>query len=193
MSFLYRAARFKLRLISLSQVPYVYHISYLGRLDSIQSSGLEPGVSGNFSGYTGHSKGRVFFTEADGISFWHSKMSDLAHHNTDWKSEGDADWIPIVIRMPANKLGNAGRDQLGTSDARSNAYYMPNAAHPEWMSVWDGSEWVDLVDADSETMRAHILASSTYESDDEEEDEDEYGEEQSGWWEMDMDALLPED
>jgi hypothetical protein len=181
-----KSNRYKLALLSQAEVPYVYHVTFLGRIPNIQSEGLQPTYSPNFPGHSAHSQDRVFFTEQSGINFWHSRLEQVGTGETDWLDEDSADWIPVVLRMPANKLRDAYRDEIGTEDAFHEAYYMTQPAHPALIEAWNGTNWINLEDVDPEGMRQHIISSSEY-------NEPEENEGEEGWWDMNPDALLPKE
>ena len=59
--------------------PYVYHVTFYNRLSSISDRGLVPvgGAQGSTlgrGGYAGHSQGKVFLTELEGVPFWYGGM-----------------------------------------------------------------------------------------------------------------------
>ncbi len=44
---------------------YLYHVSLVRNLDSIEAEGLVPGAGSTFSGYGGHAAQKLFLTEAE--------------------------------------------------------------------------------------------------------------------------------
>jgi hypothetical protein len=162
---------------------YLYHVTYLKDLDSIQESGLRPGRGQTFSGgYAGHASGRVFYTSADGVKFWAQRYGEMADSNTDNPEEG---WVPVVLRIDVDFLGEVYPDEPGSKDASAPAFFSEVTLSSEYFDVWNGSKWVELPDADIEAMMEAMLEASEYEQDDEDDEE--------GWYIVDSDVFLPED
>jgi len=171
---------------------YVYHATFLHNLDSIATDGLLPSEGSQFGGgYSGHSRGRVFLSDWRGVSFWMSKMEDIANHNSDFKTEDDFGWTPISLRVDIGGLeGELSEDELGRRDSgQSAAWYVEETVDPDFIEVWNGSRWVPVRSADPDTMMDQSRDASTYESD-EDEEYDEWGE-PTGWWEVDFDVFMP--
>lgn len=175
-----------------SRPEYGYHATFLHNLDSIASSGLRPSGGSQFGGgYSGHSRGRVFLSEWDGVSFWMSKMEPIAHDNSEFNKEDDFGWTPISLRVDIDGLeGELSDDELGRRDSgQSAAWYVEETIDPDFIEVWDGSRWVPVRSADPDTMMDQSRDAATYDSDDGEE-YDEWGE-PTGWWEVDFDVFMP--
>lgn len=133
----------------------LYHITYLFNLPLIQEVGIMLGQGQVFGGgYTGHSSGRIFLTEQNGVNFWLDKYESLIAHKTD---EPHLGWFPIVLEIDPSTL-NLQDDQPGTKDARAQSYYVEKAIPTDSITgVWDGSEWIDLEEADSREMLFEAL------------------------------------
>jgi len=59
---------------------YLYHATFLHNLDGIAARGLTRSGGSQFNeGYSAHSQGRVFLSEWDAVSYWMSKMEDIAN------------------------------------------------------------------------------------------------------------------
>lgn len=133
--------------------PYVYHVTFYNRLGAIASSGLMPigGMHGSAlgkGGYAGHSQGKVFVTERDGISFWYGRAEDAANDSSDdVLVEG---YTPVVLRMRKPKGMKV--DEAGSDDAGYDAWYVKKAIDPDGIEAWTGQAWVrvdraeDLID-----------------------------------------------
>lgn len=175
---------------------YVYHATHFGNLDSIISSGLTPstGSSGFGGGYAGHSRGRIFVTEGDGVSYWFNKMENNAQHQSDFKEDEDAvEWTPIALRISTKLLSKHTFhvDNPGSKDSYSDSFYTSQTIPAKAIEVWDGTAWVAIREADTSSMENAIEATAVREWD-EDNPVNEYGEENS-WLEIDFDLFAPED
>jgi hypothetical protein len=125
--------------------PYVYHVTFYNRLGAIASGGLMPigGMHGSAlgkGGYAGHSQGKVFVTERDGISFWYGRAEDAANDSSDdVLVEG---YTPVVLRMPKPK--GMKLDEAGTDDAGYDAWYVKKAIDPDRIEAWTGTAWAPV-------------------------------------------------
>jgi GNAT superfamily N-acetyltransferase len=120
---------------------FLYHVTYLNRLNTIAEEGLLPNSRPSIGGmaYDGHRQGKVFLTEAGGIPFWIDRARTFAGNNSDEPvAEG---YIPVVLRCPNRDLGS---DEAGTADACANAYYSVESLSPEDLQVWVGNRWDNL-------------------------------------------------
>ncbi len=152
----------------------LYHVTYIHALPSIQRHGLVPGAGQNFGmGYEAYSRGNVFLTDEDGISFWASRLEDQANANTDNPEEG---WVPVVLLVPAVPVTS---DREGTRDAGAEAWKTREKIPAEDILVWDGDEWEDLDDVEPEDMLDKALEAA------------EFVDEDGGYWEMDFEVFLP--
>lgn len=72
---------------------YLYHATFIHAIPAIQSGGLRPSGGSNYGGgYDAHSKGRIFLSDAGGISYWMNKLEMIANNQTDHPEEG---WVPV--------------------------------------------------------------------------------------------------
>ena len=159
----------------------LYHATFLGRLPGIQAEGLVPGGRSQFgSAYATHSAGRVFLTDAEGVSFWLSKMEEIASNSTDFDDESWTQWMPVLIAVDI--LGDdmpVFVDPLGTRDAGGAlAVYVEEPLSPDLLSVWDGVQFIQLEDADAEEIHDLLIAETPYEH-------------EGGYYEADLEALTP--
>lgn len=119
----------------------MYHVTYFKNLPSIMSGGLSPQRSSNFGGsYAQHSKGRLFFTEKAGISFWMHKLHDHAENRYD-----DAyleEMFPVVLKVSG--LRHLEEDPVGTKDARHQAFMGSDPVPATAIQVWTGTAWKPL-------------------------------------------------
>ena len=169
---------------------YGYHATFLGRINSIARSGLQTSGGGQFSGYGGHSRGRIFLTAWDGIRYWLSKMEDLANSQTDWNDpDSDAGWMPVALRINIDSL-NLAEDELGTRDSGGeDAWYVENNIPSNSIEIWTGSRWTPIRNADTDAMADDARKNATYTSDGD-EPYDEWGD-NDGWWEFDLEQFEP--
>jgi len=159
---------------------YLYHVTFLHALESIQSRGLRPGSGQTFGGgYGGHSRGRVFFTEDDGVNFWFDRYEMNAPNMTDTPEEG---WVPVVLRVASSKIHPAMIDEAGTRDASAQAFYIEKGVASNDLEVYDGRSWKRLSSADPDAMLERVLAAS------EQEFDEDTGE---SWWYMAEDFFKP--
>ena len=135
---------------------YLYHATHLGKVPGIADDGLVAGSGGQFAGYGGHSKGRVFFSDFDGLSFWLNRMEALAEHGSDFNWPDDAaEWAPVALRLDLDELPEPVafyEDALGARDSLALAVFAAQSIPPEALEVWDGTQWESVEDADLEGM-----------------------------------------
>ena len=158
---------------------HLYHVTWYKDLGSIDEEGLSPGGGSALGkgGYSGHSSGRLFMTDAGGLFFWFSRMEEHASHDSDDPLEDG--YVPVVLRFPEPE--GAEVDEAGTSDAMSDAFYTESGVDPEDIEIWNGSSWVPIEDWDS------IDPSESFDVD---EDEDE-GEEWHVFKDVHQNPLYP--
>lgn len=159
---------------------YLYHVTYIHRLPSIQASGLQPGHRSAFAGtwYEGYSQGSIFLTEGDGVSYWMSKLEDHAHANTDNTEEG---WVPVVLSIPSKGLDLV-PDPEGTRDSLAGSWMTSEGIEPGGITIWNGDEWVTLDAVDADDMNQIAMDNSEF-----------IEEDGTSWWEMDFETFLPPD
>jgi hypothetical protein len=98
---------------------YLYHVTTARRLPLIRKNGLVPGMPSQFENYSDYSRGKVFFCEKGGVSFWKSKVEDHEEANHDRPSR------VVVLRVPRSALEDQlQNDGRGTEDSRSPSYYV---------------------------------------------------------------------
>lgn len=133
----------------------LYHVAPLKDLQSIVDEGLQPGRGGKFGmSYGRHSRGKIFFTCARGARFWWDRIAAALEQQTDNPQDG---WIPVMLRMDADEEDFA-VDVPGTTDAKAPAVYDDSAVPPEFLEVWDGSEWVPLDEMDEDDVDVMVQA-----------------------------------
>ena len=129
----------------------LYHVTYFNRLDGISGAGLRPGMARSIGagGYDAHAKKGVFLTEDDGVNFWFNRAEQFADHNSDNPLEDGL--VPVVLRIdPAAFLeDDLLDDELGSKDSLSGAYIHPVGIEPDYIDVWDGSNWIPVDNYDS--------------------------------------------
>jgi hypothetical protein len=98
---------------------FLYHVTTKSNASQIQVQGLIPDSGTTFEAdiYKAHSRGRVFVTELDGVEFWKEKVENSLFDQFD-----DPDEI-AVVRIPKDKIGNLQKDEIGTKDARADAFF----------------------------------------------------------------------
>jgi len=131
---------------------YIYHVTYLKNLDSIASGGLTPGAESGIGGpaLAGHKAGKVFLTDAKGVSFWVMRAEEFAYHNSD--EPGEEGLIPCVLRMREQADWKLKLDDIGTDDSGSEAFYYNGTLMPDDIEVWNGSSWVSIYSANIDPM-----------------------------------------
>ena len=120
----------------------LYHVTYSGRLAGIAGAGLIPGAAESIGGqtYAGHRKGAIFLTEPDGLSFWHEKAEEWAHHRSDDLLEDGL--IPVVLRVWPDV--ECKHDEPGTRDAGSTAWKCLGRVEPDEIEIWSGVKWLPV-------------------------------------------------
>ena len=130
-----------------SEADYMYHVTYYKDLGSIADSGLNPGGGSAMGkgGHSGHSRGRTFMTEKDGLSFWFGRMEEHAEADSDDPlGEG---YVPVSLRFPKPK--GLEEDEAGTSDAMAESYFLEGSVPPGEVELWDGNSWIALTSWES--------------------------------------------
>ena len=172
-----RASRLARRYLAAASPRHVYHVTFLHSLDSIASKGLRPGGGQTFGGgYGGHSTGRVFFTEWDGVRFWMDRYEQMAHHHTDNPEDG---WVPVVLKIDTRGL-DLQQDPAGSRDAFADAYYVEEPVSAGQIKVWHNG-WESLSSADPEAMQDEVMEAAEVEEDDGEQ-----------WYEVDFEMFQPQ-
>ena len=163
----------------------LYHVTYLYNLPSIQKHGLVPGSGQVFAGgYAGHSTGKLFLTDLDGVSFWVSRYGEMAEHHTVHPEEG---WLPVVLEISDTSDLTLHVDAPGSKDSSAGAFYTEQIVMPDELLVWDGDDWESVDDADEDKMLQRALDAA------EVEDPDPDDELERPLYYMDYDVFMPPD
>lgn len=98
---------------------YYYHVTTKGAASKIMKKGIVPNSPAAMDAgvYREYSKGKAFLTDRGGVNFW--KMTIENH----LESQGKRGSNLVVLRVPKQAIGELQKDELGTKDARANAYY----------------------------------------------------------------------
>lgn len=104
---------------------YLYHVTSTEHVSSIKKHGLHPGKSPTFTNYAGHSQGKVFLTDRRGVSYWKEKVRQHLFHNSDNPHD------VAVIRVHKSRVKELKKDELGSSDSRTNSYYTEKPILPK--------------------------------------------------------------
>ena len=101
---------------------YLYHVTTPDRADSIMRDGFKSGQASSMAAgyYKEYSKGKTFFSDRSGVSFWQDRVEDHLQSQTD-------DDVPklVVLRIPKGLI-SAKKDEAGTRDSKAGAYYVEN-------------------------------------------------------------------
>ena len=127
-----------------SEMPEVlYHVTYANRLDSIGERGLQPNQERSIGApsYDSHARGRVFLSDARGVSLWAQRAEEFAIHNSDDPRADNL--VPVVLRVQVPQ--EVQDDEEGTRDSGGRAWFVTQPIPPENIEVWDGSKWSDQV------------------------------------------------
>lgn len=133
----------------------LYHVTYANSLDAIANLGLVPGAGSAMGGggNVGHSLGKVFLSDYDGVSFWFGRSQEWANHYSD-DPHGDG-MVPVVLRVTVPDWDEVEEDEAGSRDSRKDAWAYKGSINPEFLEVWDGEDWVDL-DEDFEDIDVSV-------------------------------------
>lgn len=118
---------------------YVYHVTTKSGVEGIAEKGFKGG-SGNSAfggGYAGHSKNKVFFTDADGVEYWKNRIEE-AYDAQGMKPQKlkvvrvKKDAIPDLVDDPAGgiaaKAWMVDSREMGQIDPRTGmSYIVPKA------------------------------------------------------------------
>ena len=139
----------------------LYHVTYAANLPGIAKRGLEPSGRSNYGGgYDGHSKGRIFLTEEDGIDYWYQRMINLAEHNSDNPLEDLL--VPVVLAIDTEDAQfypdelPIEEDTVGTRDALAQAWFTREPIDTSCIYLWNGEELVDPSDGVDIELALHI-------------------------------------
>lgn len=143
---------------------YLYHVTYLGDIPSIQDSGLQAGGGQTFDNLSEYSLGRLFFTDEDGLIFWNQRYAEWAEHKSD--DPLDRLMIPVTLRIPLSQdlEESLQQDDLGMQDASAESFYVEDGRiSPEAIELYDGHQWVPLANADPQELAETAQASAEIE------------------------------
>ena len=107
-----------------SQLPddgYFYHVTTpTGARAILKSRRIASGKRQSMADgyYAEYSRGKVFFTDRGGVSYWQGKISD--HLEAQGRSGKT-----VTIRIPKHAVGDLKVDEPGTRDARTPAWFSP--------------------------------------------------------------------
>lgn len=150
---------------------YVYHVTLIRNLESIQRGGLRPSTKSNFtSAYDNYSKGRVFLSSWSVVDHWYDKIFNVADHQTDWTSESDFGYVPVVLRVDTEGLLEMMEDEVGNSETGDrDSWYVDSTIPTDIIDVWDGDSWVSIEGADEYEIRSTAFAAAEVEGEPDEE------------------------
>lgn len=144
---------------------WLYHITFLNNISSIQANGLRPGGRANWQVYD--VTGKVFLTAAGGVQTWLHKLSYIARDKSDTEVEDGL--VPIVLRVSESLLDDIAQDVEGTRDGSADAFYTTKPIDPDAFHIFDGTAWVDLDEVDEYALRDYAVENSEHETDGDEE------------------------
>jgi hypothetical protein len=146
---------------------YYYHITYVGSLPAIAAKGLRPGSGVTFGkGYTGHSAGKLFLADWDGVGFWVDRLGQMADNRSDNPVQDGL--IPVVLRFPKDPSVTVDEDVPGTKDSSAGAWTTLQSIPASQLEVWDGAAWIPVTSVDHQA-----LIDEAYEAADKEVEDDE--------------------
>jgi hypothetical protein len=119
---------------------YAYHVTFSKNLAAISKRGLVPGSRSAMGrgGYAGHSGGKTFLSDKEGVDFWYERAEAAANDMSDDPLEEG--FVPVVLRMPHPKTAQV--DKPGSEDSRHEAWYVTQKL--SGIEVWDGSRWLPV-------------------------------------------------
>jgi hypothetical protein len=147
---------------------YLYHITLVRNLDSIDEAGLQPGRSQNWPGYAHYAAGKVFLTEGPAVRGWIHKITYSAGMDSDYPvQEG---FIPVVLRVKRSAVPDAQEDAKGSGDVRSGrSYFVEEPVDPDDLEVYTPWGWEPLDEDHRWTLTDYALETANKEVEDGEE------------------------
>lgn len=101
---------------------FLYHVTSYPAARQILRSGLVPNASQMFGeAYRGHSRGRVFLADSNGVNFWRARVEDQLHANFDEPPPVAVVRIRRSLVMAAFVVQD---DPAGSTDARARSYFV---------------------------------------------------------------------
>lgn len=137
---------------------YIYHITLLSNITSIQNSGLQAGGSDKFGGgYSSYSAGKIFFTELAGVDWWFDRIKQTVIGG----SEEPTVWhTPVCLRVKKDKL-DLRVDEVGSRDSLHNAYYVKTPIIPSEIEIWN-FDWIPIAEVDADEMSDTVYELSQF-------------------------------
>jgi len=147
---------------------YLYHITYVGSLPAIAAQGLRPGSGISFGkGYQGHSSGKLFLAEWDGVGFWVDRLGQMAENRSDTPVQDGL--IPVVVRVPDGVVSDVEEDTPGTHDSNAGAWTITQTVPPSKLEVYDGATWLPIASVDHQQLIDEAYEAAEKEMEDDEE------------------------
>ena len=99
---------------------YVYHVTTAPKAKRILERGFDPKAAKTVKGgfYENYSKGKVFFTDKDGLGFWRDRIEEHLDQAMDNPP------ALTVLRVRKSDLPNLKPDEVGTKDARAASWFL---------------------------------------------------------------------
>ena len=166
-----------------SEDDYLYHITYYKNLESISSDGLLPGAGSalGHGGNVGRSRGRIFFTDKEGIIYWYGKLEDMCEHHSDNPLEDEM--VPVVLRTIRFDEDEEDPTAEGASYQNQQEIVRTEGVEPDDLEVWTGKAWEPVENYYKINLSDALIEEC--EDDDSEEDideEDSWKEEKNCWY-----------
>jgi GNAT superfamily N-acetyltransferase len=108
---------------------HVYHVTTKKAADSIEREGFRTGRPLMKTRGYGHQPKGTYFTDKDGVGYWAERVENHLAHATDFDEDDDPSNHVAVLKVPRSAL-NLEPDEVGTEDARSNAWVHRHAYNP---------------------------------------------------------------
>lgn len=101
---------------------FYYHVTTAEAAEEIMRNGLRPGHTNGSGFYADYSRGKVFFCQRDGVSFW---MDNIAGREpeTDFEEDENIEKSVAVVRFPKSAVPNPQIDTAGSHDSRTAGFY----------------------------------------------------------------------
>ena len=100
---------------------HVYHVTTADRAKRILKHGFKVDASRSMSPgfYQQYSRGKVFFADRKGVSFWQARVGEHLQHQSDDFEEPEL----AVLRVRKDKIDNLKPDELGSRDSYAGSYF----------------------------------------------------------------------
>ena len=99
---------------------FYYHVTTADRAKQIMKSGeLTPGKARSMAEgfYANYSKGKIFFSERDGVSYWQEKIQEHL------ESQSERTPKLVVLRFPKSIVDKSIADEIGVKDSGRPSFY----------------------------------------------------------------------